>query len=175
MCRPDYFSVSNNKAEVPPQSYSLHSKTADLLICELTQSSYNQKHSAGLCLVSNIFATTVTPFWFIDAAKNVIWNNRNPQSIRFCGPLKLKFEQKSKDCILKEDEYVKNQIYKLVPCKFILIYGKLVYINFNLYLIVIDDKVVNALTGTNSTQACPICGATPCAKPFSQLDSIKIF
>jgi len=27
----------------------------------------------------------------------------------------------------------------------------------NLYLTVIDCKVLNTLTGTNSTQACPIC------------------
>lgn len=37
---------------------------------------------------------------------------------------------------------------------------KYIYISFQLHLTVIDGNVLNALTGTTSTQVCPICGAT---------------
>jgi len=60
----------------------------------------------------------------MDVSKTVIWNNRTPQSIRFCKRLKFEFVKKSKDIILKEDDYVKNQKSKLMPCKIILKSGK---------------------------------------------------
>jgi len=120
------------------------------------QSNYKQGYSSEQPFTadSSTFATTVTPL--IDASSIILWNNKTPQSIRFCRPLKLAFMKDTKESILNENEYLKSQIDKLQFCKVILGDGKFVYIKLRLYLTVIDGKVLNALTGTN-----PICGATP--------------
>jgi len=109
----------------------------------------------------SIFATTVTPLRMIDYRRNKFWNNRTPQSIRFCRPLKLEFIKETKECIIKEHTNLEKQIKCLQSSKFVFENGKTVYINFRLYLTEIDGKVLNTLTGTRSTQSCPICGATP--------------
>jgi len=190
-CRPSELQISETKAEVPLQNLLDHTAAriaslqeevflslmkeqgTDFLAADLIlsygfdgssgQSTYKQGYSSEQPFTadSSIFATTVTPLRLIDASTNILWNNKTPQSIRFCRPLKLAFMKETKDSILNESEYLKRQIDKLQSCKIILSDGKFVYIKFRLYLTVIDGKVLNALTGTNSSQACPICGATP--------------
>lgn len=44
-----------------------------------------------------------------------------------------------------------------------------VRIHFSLFLTLIDGKVLNVITNTKSTQACPICHATP--KQFNDLSN----
>jgi len=39
-----------------------------------------------------------------------LWNNRTPQSIRFCRPLKLEFIKKTKVNILEEEESIRKEI-----------------------------------------------------------------
>lgn len=124
LCRPDDFTISDTKAEVSLQSLLDHTASrlvhlhaevvenimedqgTDFLMAELIlsygfdgssgQANYKQKYMEGKCLDSNLFATTVTPLRLIDASKNIIWNNRTPQSIRFCRPLKLEFVKKAR-------------------------------------------------------------------------------
>lgn len=136
LCRPDGFTISDIKADVSLQSPLAHTVSrlvhlhvdvvqsimedqgTDFLTAKLIlsygydgssgQSSYNQKYMVGQSLDLNLFATTVTPLRLIYASKNVLWNNRTPQSIRFCRPLKLEFVKETKECILKENEFLKK-------------------------------------------------------------------
>lgn len=157
LCHPDNFTVSEIKAEVSLQSLVAHTASrlvhlhvdvvqrimedqpTDFLAAELIlnygfngssgQSSYNQKCMVGQALDLNLFATTVTPLRLLDASRNVLWNNRTPQSIRFRRPLKLKFVKESKECILNENEYLKKQISNLTPCKIILENKNIMYVS----------------------------------------------
>ena len=120
---------------------------------------YVDKRSCGAD--SSLFATTVRPLGLVDASGHILWNNRSPQSIRFWHPFKTEFLKETKEAITKEDHDIKEEIANLLPCKEIFSNNQCVYIKYQLYLIVIDGKVLNALTGTKSFQACPICSATP--------------
>lgn len=132
-CRPHDIVVSETKAEVSLQillahtaarlvrlqeevinnvmeEQGVHSLSASLVLSygfdgSSGQSNYNQKYLE--CPLfdsdSSIFATTVTPSRLVDASHNIIWNNRTPQSIRFCRPLKLEFFKETRDAILRED------------------------------------------------------------------------
>lgn len=110
---------------------------------------------------SSLLATTVIPLRLLDTSGTILWNNRTPQSTRFCRPLKLEFIKETKEVILKEESDLKEQINKLEKLRIQIDTNKNIEITFRLYVTVIDGKVLNVLTGTKSTQACPICGATP--------------
>jgi len=139
------------------------------------QANYNQAYSNGQSNNddSSLFASTVTPLRLIDSAGNVLWNNRTPQSIRFCRPLKLEFLKESKAVVIQENLHIQEEIKNLIPCKVILNDKQIIYVKFSLYLTVIDGKVLNALTNTKSFQACPICNATP--KDFLMNKNFKYF
>jgi len=140
------------------------------------QANYNQAYSNGQPNNddSSLFASSVTPLRLIDSAGNVLWNNRTPQSIRFCRPLKLEFLKESKAVVIQENLHIQEKIKNLIPCKVILNDKQIIiYVKFSLYLTVIDGKVLNALTNTKSFQACPICNATP--KDFLMNKNFKCF
>lgn len=58
-------------------------------------------------------ATTIIPLRLIEASGNILWNNRTPQSIRFCRPLKLEYTKETKEIILKEKENIEEEINSL--------------------------------------------------------------
>lgn len=116
---------------------------------------------------SSLLATTVIPLRLVDASGRPIWCNRSPQSTRFCRPLKLEFIKESKEVILKENNDLSKQIEELENLTIQIEESKTVNIKFRMNLTVIDGKVLNILTGTKSTQSCPICGA-------SSMDFLKI-
>jgi len=106
------------------------------------QANYNQAYSNGQPNNddSSLFASSVTPLRLIDSAGNVLWNNRTPQSIRFCRPLKLEFLKESKAVVILENLHIQEEIKNLVPCQVILNDKQIIYVKFSLYLTVIDAK-----------------------------------
>jgi len=50
------------------------------------------------------------------SAGNVLWNNRTPQSIRFCRPLNLEFLKESKDVIMKENLHIQVKMENYMQC-----------------------------------------------------------
>lgn len=62
---------------------------------------------------SSLLATTIIPLRLIEASGNILWNNRTPQSIRFCRPLKLEYTKETKEIILKEKENIEEEINSL--------------------------------------------------------------
>lgn len=117
--------------------------------------------STSKCSDASLFATTIIPLRLVLPCGMPIWNNRAPQSVRFCRPIKLEYTKETKDTVLKEHSDLKNEIDALENMVITIAENKTVEISFNLCLTLIDGKVLNILTGTLSNQACPICGATP--------------
>lgn len=123
-------------------------------------SNYKQKFSNSSCDDSSIFATTVIPLRLVSSKNDVLWDNPTPQSTRFCRPLKIQYTKETKNHVLKEKADLDEQVKKLSPleCK---VGNHILEITCKLCLTVIDGKILSILTNTKSSQACPICGATP--------------
>ena len=76
----------------------------------------------------------------------------------------------TKEHVMKEKNEIDQQIEKLSDFEMELPNDKVLKINYKLYMTLIDGKILNILTDTKSSQACPICGATP-----QKFTSIKEF
>jgi len=126
------------------------------------QSNYKQKfESTGNYSDNSLFATTCIPLRLQSLQKDILWNNITPQSIRFCRPIKLQYVKETECHVLQENENLAKSIKSLDELKIDLGENKTLIINYQLFLTLIDGKILNALTGTKSTRSCPICGATP--------------
>ncbi|XP_044573606.1 uncharacterized protein LOC123257740 [Drosophila ananassae] len=109
----------------------------------------------------SLFVTTIIPLKLIDDAGSIFWNNRTSQSVRFCRPLKMEFAKETKDHILAEKNDLDRQIEHLIPFVLTILEERKITIAFDMHMTLIDGKVLNVLTGTNSCQLCSICGAGP--------------
>jgi len=124
----------------------------------------------------SLFVTTLIPLQLLDSLGRVLWMNHTTQSIRFCRPLKMEFIKESKEHILKERNNLDEEIRKLMPYIFDDFDDKFfVSVCFELNMTLIDGKVLNILTGTKSSQSCPICGATPKLFLMTKDMNAKIF
>ncbi|XP_046808102.1 uncharacterized protein LOC124420131 [Lucilia cuprina] len=185
-CRPEGLSVTDSLAEIPLQNLVNHTakrilsyqEEVLLLIPELNevtlvlsygfdgstgQSSFKQMFNSDSpeSLDSSLFVTSVIPLKLISSNNAIVWKNRTPQSVRFCRPLKIEFIKETKEHILKEKHNIDLQISNLEHLEYSLSNGKIISVKYELIMTLIDGKVLNVLTGTKSSQSCPICGANP--------------
>ncbi|CAH1109853.1 unnamed protein product [Psylliodes chrysocephalus] len=111
---------------------------------------------------SNIFQSCFVP----SGGKNekVLCNNPTLSSPR---PIRFRFIKETNDVTEEEITHVKNAITSLVPTE-VDLGGKKLLIKHKFIMIMVDEKVCHAATGTKSTSRCYICGAT--SKDFNKLD-----
>lgn len=134
-------------------------------------SMYKQGYStSGSHSDASLFATTLIPLR-LQTESVILWNNRTPQSIRFCRPIKLEYVKETSVHILREKSNLDKEIENLQEFKISLANGKIINVKYNLRMTLIDGKVLNVLTNTKSSQSCPICGATP--KQFLEVKDFK--
>lgn len=86
-----------------------------------------------------------------------IWINSSPGSKSFCRPISFEYTKESTTTTNDLVRYLETEIKKLTPISFEM-EGYNFNISFQLSLTMIDGKVSNAITGTNSTWKCSICG-----------------
>lgn len=137
-------------------SYGFDSSTGQAQFKQAFNEPSTSNHSDA-----SLLATTIIPLRLLVTSGQPIWNNLTPQSTRFCRPVKLEYVKETKESILKEKSDLKNEIDALKSMHITISEGKIVEVSFDLYLTLIDGKVLNILTGTKSNQTCPICGSTP--------------
>ena len=70
---------------------------------------------------------------------------------RFCRPLKLKYTKETKEHVLKETNEIDQQIEKLSDFDLELPNDRVLKINYNLYMTLIDGKILKILTDTKSS------------------------
>ena len=126
-----------------------------------SQSNYKQAFQNDDADDSSMFATTVVPLRLVTPEGHVLWNNRTPQSVRFCRPLHLRFTKETREEIKSEKFQVEKEIEELEEVCVDMEEGHKIVIRFALFLTVIDGKVLSAITDTRSSLACPLCGALP--------------
>lgn len=120
-----------------------------------------QKAGSSQMSDSSLLATTIIPLRLLESSGNILRNNCTPQSTRFFRPLKLEYTKENRENILKEKQNIEEEINALNTLVVNIGDKRMLHVKFRLYLTLIDGKVLNILTGTKSSQACSICGATP--------------
>lgn len=141
------------------------------------QSQYNQKFAGDGSVGNdesdaNLLATTVVPLRMADDddESSIIWNNATPQSLRWCRPLRLQFKKETKDSTIAEKLAVDDEVSNLTEFN-MTIAGLNVIVRYQLYLSMIDGKVLANITDTKSYQTCCICKANP--KDFNNLSNMS--
>lgn len=97
----------------------------------------------------------------------VAWLNPSSQSYRFCRPLHIQYVKETADGILSEKNCITEQMNQLAPINLQTSQGHKFNFTCDLTLSVIDGKVLNIITGTNSQLRCPFCKLT--ASQFNNL------
>ncbi|XP_062710003.1 uncharacterized protein LOC109400772 [Aedes albopictus] len=109
---------------------------------------------------SHIFSMALVPLQLIgrisEHERDIFWKNDLPSSVSLCRPIKLIFLKESAQLTRNEVEKVRDQIKNLRPTE-ILQDGRTITVYSSLILSMMDTKVVNDLTETNS-QSCSFCG-----------------
>lgn len=135
-------------------------------------SPYKQRYQDAKPNASNtdesLFATSLIPLRWSTKDNVILWNNRASQSTRFCRPISLQYVKESADIIATQKASIEAEIDELQTLE-VDLNNVNVRIHFSLFLTLIDGKVLNIITNTKSTQACPICHATP--KQFNDLSN----
>ena len=125
-----------------------------------SHSRYKQRFNTSSSSDSSLFMFSIVPLELCpDNGTSHVWRNPVPGSPRFCRPLKLIYEKETTELIVRETEAVKEQISRLSPTRVVIDSVELRVVH-RLLLTMADVKVVNALTGTRSTQRCFICSST---------------
>lgn len=108
----------------------------------------------------SLFASTFIISALMTTDKKNMWINPTPQSIRFCRPLRLALEKETEESIMIEKNRLDREVQELNCHSFCLPNGKIVKVNFDTYLTMIDGKCLNAILNNAVTTRCPICYLT---------------
>lgn len=134
-----------------------------------SQSRYNQQIDDFSTDDSNIYAITTTPL-VLESSEFVVWKNPCPSSVRFCRPLSLEFVKETKDLNVRTKQNIDMEIESLENFVYILPSGKSITMSYELYLTMVDGKVVSHITNQSSFQRCTCCSATP--KQMNQIENL---
>ncbi|KAL0901178.1 hypothetical protein ABMA27_006487 [Loxostege sticticalis] len=130
------------------------------------QSMYKQTFSDDNINDSSIFMCSMVPLkLYISNSTDIVWQNPTPSSSRYCRPIYFKYEKENKELTKRIIDEIEEEIKHLRP----FVYGNVI-VNYNLVLTMVDTKICNDLTGTDSAMKCFICGATP--RNMNKLDQI---
>ena len=109
-----------------------------------------------------LFLTGLVPLT-LSINGSIIWRNNTPSSYRYCSPIKLEYIKENPEIIRAEYERLNNQLVEISTSENNVFNFNETNINLNYVLepTMLDGKAINALTNTNSTQCCNICGVKP--------------
>lgn len=126
-------------------------------------SKYKQKFDDETLSDESIFTVSMVPLRLETntlSGWKELWKNPHPSSTKYCRPIKFEYASESKQKIILDVNYVKEQINNLVPTIIDTDAGRY-EVKHEMILTMIDGKVCQALTNTSSASMCVICGAKP--------------
>lgn len=113
---------------------------------------------------SNLLLTCLVPLQLNttngQSAKIYVWQNPHPASTVYCRPLKMQFLKETIEISKKEKSHMDQEILNLSPTNFRLKNNSVILVKHELYMSMVDNKMINSITGTSS-QKCYLCGASP--------------
>lgn len=131
------------------------------------QSCYKLNFDHPLYDDTSIFICSFVPIKiYNDENGEVLWQNDSPSSTRFCRPIEFKFVKEEETQVKTIVGRIKEEISSLVPSVF-----EGISIKHTLLFTMIDNKICNILTNTQSSMKCYICSASP--KEMNKLNFIK--
>lgn len=194
LCRPNNIAITENCVNVLLQSLLDHTlKRIVTLQSDFIDESFTQKESNSVKATfycsfgfdgtsgnsqfnqqlsettqdDTLFVSALIPLRLVSEDGEILWNNPTPHSTRFCRPKMMTFEKETKSMILQTKENFDFENQNLENCVITLNSGKIMFIDFAVYLTLIDGKVLAHITNTPSYQRCPICKALP--KEFNDI------
>ena len=120
-----------------------------------------------------LFVVSLVPLRLVSKRGDVVWSNRTPSSARFCRPISIQYVKETAALAADTASQMEREITDLAPLQ-----TSSAVISYQLHMTMADGKVINAVTGTLSSQTCSICGVTPrdmnnldavCARPVSNV------
>lgn len=125
-----------------------------------SQSQYKQSSSTKID-DSTVFISSLVPLKIINKSEElVVWTNEKPSSTRFCRPISFEFAKETKETVTNFVKKVQTEIATLQP--YILEdQDRIISINYEMHLTMVDGKICNYLTETTSSMRCYICDALP--------------
>lgn len=117
---------------------------------------------------SSVFICSFVPIkiYFNENGK-VLWQNNAPSSTRFCRPIEFKFVKEEKIEVKTIVERIKEEISFLIPS----VCEQGISINHTLLFTMVENKICNIMTNTQSSMKCYLCSASP--KEMNDLNLIK--
>lgn len=122
---------------------------------------YKQKFFNSSNTDEFMFLIAFVPIRLMDTATgSIVWDNPTPSSTLYCRPIKFMFTKESPSLI--KDEHMRiEQLIKNLKHSTIQFGSDSLQVSHNMLFTMIDGSICNVISGTNSTQTCYICGATP--------------
>lgn len=124
-------------------------------------STYKQKFTDTNSTDAFLMLTAFVPLTLIDNNnKKEVWKNPRPSSTMFCRPIKFNYIKECKYIVKAEEQRVTADIENLQRFH-INKNEREIAVNYKMLFTMLDGSAINTLSGTNATQNCFICGATP--------------
>lgn len=130
------------------------------------QKQYKQKFEEEGDSDANMFLSYLVPLRLM-YGNQIIWQNPQPSSPRFCRPIRIRFIKEDKVVTNEEIQYIENQAQNIE----VTVVNENVKVRHVLFPTMVDGKVCNAATATTSRLRCYICEKT--SKKFNDLTSTK--
>lgn len=131
-----------------------------------SESEENRQEVDDTCLL----LMSMAPLCLKTNLGNLIWENKTPNSPRFCRPIGFVLKKETSHLVLSKMGRLKSEIRALQEV--ILSFNdKMVACSFELHCTMLDVKTINTLTGNASTQTCYLCHSKP--TEMNQLLSAK--
>lgn len=127
------------------------------------QSEYKQRFSDGTIADSSIFMISMVPLSLnlnIENNQINLWRNPNSGSTRYCRVISFEYAKETPQKTRNEVDHIQTQI-DLLLSTVIEVNGKKIEVKHDMYLTMLDGKVIQGLTETPSSASCVICQATP--------------
>lgn len=124
-------------------------------------SMYKQKFTDTESTDAYLMLTAFVPLRLIDNIdRKEVWENSRPSSTMYCRPIRFKYIKECKDVVKSEEQIITSYIEELQPWEIYKNQEKIV-VRYEMLFTMLDGSAINTLSGTNATQNCFICGATP--------------
>lgn len=156
------------------QTADLNDNTDLTLICKWgfdgssSHSTYKLPFSEGSATDEFLFVVAFVPLKLVGGNKD-LWVNPHPSSTLFCRPIKFLFVKENEAPIREQESQLLSEIQTLSPYRFNTSDTQR-NITFQFHFTMLDGKVANILSETNSSSKCYICKATP-----KEMNSKKVF
>ncbi|CAF0886382.1 unnamed protein product [Brachionus calyciflorus] len=140
------------------------------------QSIYKQNFSSNDSSDKCLFSVMFVPLDLrISCKPTSLWKNATLSSTRFCRPIKINFDKETTELIRTERDNIESQIKLLTPlvvqslCHDLFSFQ--IHIKYELFITMLDEKAVNAVTNNQSPRTCNFCLAMP--KQMNKKQEIK--